>query len=145
MTTAIIKLPGPKSHRPQSFKKCEQCGTTFGPLDRLSRRFCSYECKVKKQTTGRRTFRKTVTKARSAQSLLAYHVKQGNVSKPTECEQCGKCDCAIEGAHYDYSRPLDVRWLCVSCHRKWDKAEPKGATVIVERWQNLTGGKATRG
>lgn len=145
MTTEIIKLPGRKSHRPQSFKKCECCGVVFGPLDHLSRRFCSYGCKVKAQATGRRTFRKTITKARSAQSLLAYHVKKGNIRKPTECEQCGKSECAIEGAHYDYSRPLDVRWLCVPCHRKWDKAEPKGATIIVERWQNLTGEKAVRG
>lgn len=31
----------------------------------------------------------------------------------------------IEAAHYDYSRPLDVRWLCRSCHRRWDHADPK--------------------
>lgn len=118
--------------RPQTFRDCEHCGKQFGPLPRLSQRFCSYKCKVAAQTTGRKTFRKTSTKARSAQSLLRYHVQAGNITKPDHCEECGKTNCAIEGAHRDYSRPLDVRWLCISCHRKWDRKEPKGATVIVK-------------
>jgi hypothetical protein len=29
-----------------------------------------------------------------------------------------------------------VRWLCVPCHRRWDKREPKHATVIVGRWES---------
>lgn len=129
--------------RPQTFGKCEHCGITYGPLDRLARRYCTQKCKVLAQSTGRRVKRKTITKARSAQSLLGYHVKAGNIDRPDTCEQCGKTHCAIEGAHYDYSRPLDVRWLCISCHRKWDKKEPKGATIIVKRWENLTGHTAT--
>jgi hypothetical protein len=129
--------------KPQTFRDCAHCGVRFGPLDRLSVRFCSYACKVAAQMTGRKTFRKTVTTARSAQSLLAYHIKAGNIVRPDRCEQCGE-QRKIEGAHYDYAEPLRVRWLCVPCHRRWDKAEPKGATVIVTRWENATGQKAVR-
>jgi len=63
-----------------------------------------------------------------AQSLVAYHVKRGNLTRPTICEQCGEKR-RIEAAHKDYRDPLDVRWLCVKCHREWDRIEPKGGTI----------------
>ena len=126
------------NRKPQQFRNCAQCGSHFGPIDRLSVRFCSYECKVKAQTTGRKVKRITITRARSAQSLLRYHIQAGHVVRPPQCEECGCTDRPIEGAHRDYARPLDVRWLCRSCHVRWDKAEPKGATVRM-----VLDGKAT--
>lgn len=141
MTVKVIKRPGPLlqnrkgliggNRKDQTFKTCEQCGAEFGPLSHLKRRFCSYSCKVAAQTTGRKTFRKTILKARLAQSLLRYHVISGHIVRPDTCEECGKRNCRIEAAHYNYDYPLFVRWLCVSCHRKWDKKLPKRATYIV--------------
>jgi hypothetical protein len=128
--------------KPQTFRDCAQCHKRFGPLKHLSQKLCSKECKIKAQTTGKKTFRKTITKARSAQSLLRYHVQAGNINRPTKCEQCGSESKKIEGAHKDYNRPLDVRWLCRSCHIRWDKADPKNATYVVARWEQYTGQKA---
>lgn len=51
-------------------------------------------------------------------------IKRGDLVRPTICEQCGKA-ARIEAAHRDYTLPLDVRWLCKSCHVLWDRAEPK--------------------
>lgn len=51
-------------------------------------------------------------------------IKRGILTRPTVCEECGK-DGTIQAAHYDYDRPLDVRWLCPRCHYRWDHAEPK--------------------
>lgn len=131
------------NRRPRSWTICPVCLTLF-VLDRLKRRFCSCACKVKAQTTGRRTKRRTICKARSAQSLLRYHVQAGNIMRPDKCEECGCTDRRIEGAHFNYDEPLRVRWLCRSCHVRWDKREPKQATVIVQRRETFTGRKAER-
>ena len=127
--------------KPQTFRNCECCSNRFGPLDHLSQRFCSIQCKVKAQSTGRKTFRKTIAKARSAQSLMAYHINVGHIVRPSVCEECLSQDRKIEAAHHNYDEPLNVRWLCRSCHVKWDKAEPKNATIVA-RWEKYTGQKA---
>ncbi len=122
-----------KKLRPVTFLTCHYCEREYGPVNRLNRKFCSLKCKNKAQATGRKTYRKTLTKARSAQSLLRYHVLAGHIVRPSVCEECGANNRAIEAAHYNYDEPLRVRWLCRSCHRRWDKRDPKHATVIVHR------------
>lgn len=42
-------------------------------------------------------------------------VREGRLVKPDACEDCGRA-LPLHGHHDDYSRPLDVRWLCVDCH-----------------------------
>ena len=117
--------------RAPTFLLCKHCGQVFGPVDHLKRRFCSTACKYAAASTGRKVIHKTVTKAKNAQSLLRYHVQAGHITRPTACEECGATNIAIEGAHFNYDEPLRVRWLCRSCHRVWDRREPKNATYVV--------------
>jgi len=114
-----------------TFFICRHCGQLFGPVGRLSQKFCSKKCVYAAASTGRKTVRKTIRKARSAQSLLRYHVEAGHIERAKICEACGAQGRRIEGAHFNYDEPLRVRWLCVSCHRRWDKREPKQATYAV--------------
>lgn len=65
-----------------------------------------------------------------ARYAVAKAIRHGVLARPAICEQCGISGKAIEGAHHDYSRPLDVRWLCKSCHSVWDHADPK--TLVRE-------------
>lgn len=44
-------------------------------------------------------------------------VDAGKLHRPGACSQCGK-NCKPEAHHEDYSRPLDVTWLCRQCHRE---------------------------
>lgn len=52
-------------------------------------------------------------------------IEKGLLVRPKKCERCGLEHKNIDAAHYDYSKPLDVKWLCRICHVEWDKKSPK--------------------
>lgn len=66
-----------------------------------------------------------------AQSKVTYALKTGRLIRPDRCEDCGKRQnkqtfhSGIEAHHDDYSKPLEVRWLCLSCHHKIHDWESK--------------------
>lgn len=64
----------------------------------------------------------------AAHTLLNNSLKSGDLVKPKICSECGKKK-KVHGHHDDYSKPLEVRWLCQICHgnhhRRFD-AQPKG-------------------
>ena len=43
-------------------------------------------------------------------------VRDGRIHKPDTCSSCGSNN-TIHGHHEDYSKPLEVTWLCPSCHK----------------------------
>lgn len=48
-------------------------------------------------------------------SEVRQAVKLGKLKKPIYCRCCGR-NKPLQGHHKDYSKPLDVIWLCASCH-----------------------------
>jgi hypothetical protein len=50
-----------------------------------------------------------------ARDMVRAAVRAGRLGKPKACEGCGRHR-LLSGHHHDYSRPLDVEWLCVDCH-----------------------------
>ena len=56
------------------------------------------------------------TVGRRARYLLNLAVRRGDIVKPDNCSCCGRDDLILHGHHEDYSKPLDVTWLCSECH-----------------------------
>jgi ribosomal protein S27AE len=52
----------------------------------------------------------------AASRLLRRAVANDSVVRPIVCSSCGIL-CTPMAHHDDYSRPLEVRWLCARCHR----------------------------
>lgn len=58
----------------------------------------------------------------NARQKLHYAVKVGKIIKPLKCEDCKKI-IKIEAHHTDYSKPLEVVWLCRQCHENRHHSE----------------------
>ena len=50
-----------------------------------------------------------------ARAKTHYYVKNKKLIRPTVCSECGNTG-KIEAHHPDYSKPLEVDWLCKACH-----------------------------
>jgi len=51
-----------------------------------------------------------------AHIILNNAVKTGRIPRPEECCECNAIG-RLHAHHEDYSKPLDVMWLCASCHK----------------------------
>lgn len=81
---------------------CKPCDNKYSPVHRFYSKISSMRYPLK-------------NKARQA---VAYAVKTGKLIKPDICTHCKKYAKRIEGHHMDYSKPLEVIWLCSKCHTK---------------------------
>lgn len=43
-------------------------------------------------------------------------LKKGNIKKPPDCSVCRR-KTRLFAHHHDYSKPLEIMWLCGSCHK----------------------------
>lgn len=48
-------------------------------------------------------------------------LRNGTLVRSEACERCGAEDVPLDASHDDYSRPLDVEWLCRPCHGAKDR------------------------
>lgn len=56
----------------------------------------------------------------NARSYVNVYIRRGKIVK-LPCEFCGDTD--VQAHHDDYSKPLEIRWLCLDCHIKYHKEE----------------------
>lgn len=55
-------------------------------------------------------------------------LRRGHITRPSSCENCKKT-CKPQAHHEDYSKKLEVKWLCRGCHLE---AEGKVIRVSIE-------------
>ena len=84
--------------------------------------------KVTNRAWGERN-RERIYLANRAGRQVRRAIASGELIRPECCDECGR-NGAIEAAHSDYLKPLSVRWLCRSCHRKWDAKQPKTCSGV---------------
>jgi hypothetical protein len=83
----------------------------------------------------RHRWRAKNSEKRQAEIVLCNAVRDGRLEKPDACESCNQGG-RIHGHHYDYSKPLDVHWLCPSCHAFVHKVE-RHANRLFERGEYM--------
>jgi len=64
-----------------------------------------------------KAYRKVNKDKINAHRAVHRALKAGTLTKPDTCARCQKRK-VIEGHHEDYSKPLEVDWLCISCHKR---------------------------
>jgi hypothetical protein len=82
-----------------------------------------------------------------ARQLVGVAERDGVIVRPDTCELCAQVTPYTAAHHEDYSRPLDVLWLCGACHQRahgthgglrpyvaWLRAQLDGAERLVERF-----------
>lgn len=57
-----------------------------------------------------------------AGKIVRYEVRKGRLTRQP-CQKCGSTH-YVQGHHEDYSKPLEVQWLCRSCHNEVHKVRP---------------------
>lgn len=64
--------------------------------------------------------RKLYPEKYQARTAVSNALQEGRLTKPDTCEDCGEPTKSrdLHGHHEDYSKPLDVEWLCATCHGK---------------------------
>ena len=63
-----------------------------------------------------------------AHSAVGRAVRSGKLRKPKRCSECGRSGLVLHAHHTDYTRPLDVIWLCAEDHNKLHRKERNTCT-----------------
>ena len=95
-------------------RKCIGCDNEVkGYFNKL---FCTSECRRKYAKIAR-------PQQAEAHRIVNNAVKRGDISAPNECERCGENEKRLNAHHEDNSKPLEVSWLCTSCHKAIHKLD----------------------
>jgi hypothetical protein len=82
--------------------------------------------KYRKTENGKKAELRATNKARlkhrekwEARKRVVKAIRDGELEKKDKCEQCNLKK-KLQGHHEDYSKPLEIVWLCSSCHAAAD-------------------------
>lgn len=54
----------------------------------------------------------------AAHVITGNAIRDGKLIQASNCSVCNSTE-KIEGHHDDYTKPLEVRWMCEECHKEW--------------------------
>ena len=92
--------------------------------DRLAKKRAAEEARYAREMKRRTAWRDRILEdpgyfsdQRKATEEYVYALRHGLLKKPKTCSLCGDSG-KIHGHHPDYKKPLDVVWLCATCHMR---------------------------
>ena len=74
-----------------------------------------YEANREREVERQRVKRAREKDQAYAHRALCCAIEAGKIARASECEVCGRKR-HIQAYHEDYKKPLEVKWLCPSCH-----------------------------
>lgn len=77
----------------------------------------SSEARVRAQRAYKERLRRLHPEKIEARTILNNALRDGRISRGEACFFCGETH-RLQAHHPDYTRPLDVFWLCQRCHGK---------------------------
>lgn len=125
----VITARGVRLYGRNKETKCAQCGCSFrvrlSTVKQGDGRFCSRACArmAQRMKPKKPPYLERHPDRVAAHRALRRAIRRGDVSPSSACEHCGIARKRIEGHHEDYSKPLDVIWLCSSCHKSVHRAK----------------------
>ena len=112
-------------------KKCIRCKTTkplsdfyLRPDTNRRRGFCR-TC----ETATREKLRRLRPEKGKVKGIARYAMQTGRIAIGSECGTCGS-NKNMHKHHDDYSKPLEIRWLCARCHMKLHAKMRKTASLL---------------
>lgn len=111
------------SRRSGYSNRCKVCQQEKSAKDRKTMHWAEYQRKrLAADNTKRlnklaqqRAWHKRNPLVQPAYDALHKALKDGTIVRPKECSECKKV-CKPEAHHDDYTKPLDVVWVCKLCH-----------------------------
>lgn len=105
--------------------ECAECGRLRARKRQQSPRVKAVRDAWRKSESGqamvRRRVRDPAYKAKkAAHRKVERALISGQLVRPERCEQCPSSE-DLHAHHDDYSKPLEVRWLCRDCHKRWHR------------------------
>lgn len=110
---------------------CKDCQSTYDAArlyqpDRVRAR-AEYKTKpegIARIRAGQKRYIERNPLKRHAHTTFDNAVTRGKIKVPDQCQTPGCASTGpLEGHHDDYTKPLEVRWLCTQCHIAHHMAE----------------------
>jgi len=105
-------------HRERNLDKIQEYDRGRGNLQhRIDARkeYAKTECGKEAFKRAHKRYKERYPDRREAHNKVAYAISSGKMTRPSECQECGSTK-RVEAHHEDYSKPLDVEFLCRKCH-----------------------------
>ncbi len=86
-------------------------------IERSRRKYAKHGSRWAGDSPNKLAYKKSVygTEKDLASRQVRNAVQAGKLKKPSACQSCGEYK-PLQGHHADYSKPLEVEWLCTTCH-----------------------------